>query len=100
MRSPVRLALLLVTWEDYSTRTHPALIRAAAVIAIAATAALGHVTFAAACPDGHTVATLDVETTGSIGLGEVALADNCYFDVVPELRPGGRPVTMRVLECD
>lgn len=77
---------------------HPALIRAAAVLAIASTAALGQITLAAACPDEHTSAALDVETTGSIG--EMILADNCYVEMVPELTPDGRVVIQRVQECD
>jgi hypothetical protein len=77
---------------------HPALIRSAAVVAIASTFAVVHVTFAVACPEEHTAAALDVETTGS--LGEIVLAENCYFELVSEETPDGRTVTQRVHECD
>ena len=82
------------------------LIRGLAVLALGATLALSHVAFAAAAPMPASLpsaSTLqkasDVETTASTAPRR-ELAENCYVDtqVVKGLR--GKPVVLRVEECD
>ncbi|HEV2602820.1 MAG TPA: hypothetical protein VGU24_04075 [Microvirga sp.] len=85
------------------------LVRGLAVVALGATLALSHIAFAAAAPGPSSLQSSlpsaglqkasDVETTASVGPRR-EMAENCYVDtqVVKGLR--GKPVVLRVEECD
>lgn len=86
------------------------LFRGLTVLALGATLALSHIAFAAAAPVPASLPSAnlpsaslhkaaDVETTAAVGPRR-ELAENCYFDtqVVKGLR--GKPVVLRVEECD
>ena len=89
------------------------LVRGLAVVALGATLALSHIAFAAAAPGPSSLQSSlpsslpsaglqkasDVETTAAVGPRR-EMAENCYVDtqVVKGLR--GKPVVLRVEECD
>ena len=79
------------------------LLRGLTILALGSTLALTHIAFAAAQPQPSGVSTDEhedaVDTTSSIRLAPEA-AENCYIDTQLVRGVRGKPVLLRVRECD